>query len=171
MKIDEKKVPEKPRFWSQIARVVSQIVDIVSQVVEKLKDEPFLFVIAIVALLIGLALLSINLGSPNTRFIVAIIAILTFSVILRHFVIDIIQIRERQIGYIDLWKCSKCGHMNRWENWYCNNCKQKWEESKDTHMWLCKKCDEHNLWDNDFCTKCGKHYMMSPAAFNPEPFE
>lgn len=175
-----KKVSEKPQILSQIAAIVSQIVAIVSQVVKKIKDEKFLFVIAIVALLVGLTLLNVNLGSPNTRFIIAIIAILTFTVISGHFVIDVLRMREQenteklmlqQVGHIGLWKCSKCGYMNRWENWSCNNCKHKWKEDEDSHIWLCKKCNEHNLWENDFCSRCGKHYMTPPAAYNSSDSE
>jgi hypothetical protein len=60
--------------------------NIVSQVVSKIKNEPFLFVIAIVALIIGLVVLAVKLGSLDTRFIIVIIALLVFVVILGHYI-------------------------------------------------------------------------------------
>lgn len=138
--------------------------DIISQIVAKIRVQPFLFVIAIVALLIGLALLTTNLGSPDIRFIVGIIALLSSTVIFGYYTLAVLQLRGRmqKVGYIEVWKCSKCGHMNMWENYYCNNCKHKWKEkSKDLHMWKCTKCDEFNMWENDYCGKCNKFYKSS----------
>jgi hypothetical protein len=58
---------------------------IVSQAITKIKDEPFLFVIALVALLIGFTVVASKLGSPDLRFIVAVIAVLAFTVIVGHY--------------------------------------------------------------------------------------
>jgi hypothetical protein len=43
---------------------------IVSLVITKIRDEPFLFVIAVIALLIGFTVAASRLGSPDLRFIV-----------------------------------------------------------------------------------------------------
>jgi hypothetical protein len=67
---------------------------IASQVVTKIKNEPFLFVIAITALLIGLVVLAAGLGSPDLRFIVIVIALLAFVVILSHYLLAVLQIRR-----------------------------------------------------------------------------
>lgn len=66
---------------------------IVSQIVAKIKNEPFLFVIAIVALLIGLAILATNLGSPDLRFIVVVIALLASTVILGYYILAGLKMR------------------------------------------------------------------------------
>ena len=58
---------------------------IVSQAITKIRDEPFLFVIAVIALLIGFTVAASRLGSPDLRFIVAVIALLAFSVIVGHY--------------------------------------------------------------------------------------
>jgi len=60
--------------------------NIVSQAVKKITNEPFLFVIAIVALLIGLFVLGAKLGSPDLRFIIVVVALLAFVVILGYFI-------------------------------------------------------------------------------------
>ncbi len=67
---------------------------IASQVVTKIKNEPFLFVIAVTALLIGLVVLAAGLGSPDLRFIVIVIALLAFVVILGHYLLAVLQIRR-----------------------------------------------------------------------------
>lgn len=61
--------------------------NIASQAVEKIKNEPFLFVIAIVALLIGLFVSAVKLGSPDLRFIIIVIALLAFVVILGYYIL------------------------------------------------------------------------------------
>ena len=61
--------------------------NIVSKVVEKIQNEPFLFVIAIVALLIGLFVSAVKLGSPDLRFIIIVIALLAFVVILGYYIL------------------------------------------------------------------------------------
>ena len=66
---------------------------IVSQVVTKIKNEPFLFVIAIVALLIGLTVLFTGNESPNLRFIVITITILAILVILGYYMLAVLQMR------------------------------------------------------------------------------
>jgi hypothetical protein len=66
---------------------------IVSQVVEKIKNEPFLFVIAIAALLIGFAVVASGLGSSDLRFIVIVIAALAFVVIIGYYVQAGMQMR------------------------------------------------------------------------------
>lgn len=59
---------------------------LLSQVVAKIKDEPFLFVIAIVALIIGLVVLGTGLGSSMMWFTISIIAILAAAVIAGYYI-------------------------------------------------------------------------------------
>ena len=66
--------PAKGNYWG-----------IVSQAITKIRDEPFLFVIAVIALLIGFTVVASRLGSPDLRFIVAVIALLAFTVIVGHY--------------------------------------------------------------------------------------
>jgi hypothetical protein len=66
---------------------------IVSQVVAKIKNEPFLFVIAIAALLIGFAVVAAGLGSSDLRFIVVIIAALAFAVIIGYYIQSVLQMQ------------------------------------------------------------------------------
>jgi len=68
--------------------------NIVSQVVAKIRNEPFLFVIAVVSLLIGLTMLSAKLGSPDLRFVVVVIALLAFAVILGYYTLAGLQTRR-----------------------------------------------------------------------------
>src|SRR5215471_3215475 len=65
---------------------------VVSQAVARIKGEPFLFVIAIVALLIGLTALATGLGSPDLRFIVVVIALLAFAAILGYYGLTALQV-------------------------------------------------------------------------------
>lgn len=67
--------------------------NVVTQVVQKIKSEPFLFVIAIVALLIGLVTLAAGLGSTDLRFTIAVIALLAFAVIAGYYVQSALQTR------------------------------------------------------------------------------
>jgi len=57
-----------------------------SDLVKRLQDEPFLFVIAIAILLIGLTALGSALGSSDLRFIVLVIAFLALTVIIVYFI-------------------------------------------------------------------------------------
>lgn len=63
----------------------SPFTSIVSQVVEKIKNEPFLFAIAIIALVIALVITPSGLGSSDLRFVISIITALAFIVILGYF--------------------------------------------------------------------------------------
>ena len=71
---------------------------IVLQVVAKIRNEPFLFVIAVVSLLIGLTMVSAKLGSPDLRFIVFVVAVLAFAVILGYYMLAALQVRARGKG-------------------------------------------------------------------------
>ena len=62
------------------AKISGPYENIISQVVEKIRNEPFLFVIAVIALLIGLTILASGLGSSDLRFLIIIIAVLAFVV-------------------------------------------------------------------------------------------
>jgi hypothetical protein len=61
---------------------------VLQTVVKRIKNEPFLFIIAIVALLIGLAIQATNLASPDLRFVFMVIAILTFIAILGYYLLE-----------------------------------------------------------------------------------
>jgi len=58
---------------------------VVVQVVSKIKNEPFLFVIGVAALLVGLATFPTQLGSSDFRIIVIVIASLSFVVIVGYY--------------------------------------------------------------------------------------
>lgn len=68
--------------------------NIVQRVVEKIRNEPFLFVIAVVSLLIGLTMLSGQIGSRDLRFTIVVIASLAFAVILGYYVLAGLQMRR-----------------------------------------------------------------------------
>ena len=74
--------PAKSGYWG-----------IVSQAITKIRDEPFLFVIAVIALLIGFTVVASRLGSPDLRFIVAVIALLAFTVIVGHYLMAAMRSR------------------------------------------------------------------------------
>jgi hypothetical protein len=61
----------------------------VSEVVKKLKNEPFLFVIAIAALLSGLVVLATALGKPDLTFVIIVVAFLAWTVIIGYFIIEV----------------------------------------------------------------------------------
>src|SRR5437870_4321370 len=67
-----------------------------SELVKRLQDQPFLFVIAIAILLIGLTVLASALGSSDLRFIVLVIAFLALTVIIGYFIGKLIQVDTRQ---------------------------------------------------------------------------
>jgi type III secretory pathway component EscS len=68
---------------------------IASQAITRIKDEPFLFVIAVIALLIALTVAAARLGSPDLRFIVAVIAVLAFTVIAGYYLTAVVSSREK----------------------------------------------------------------------------
>ena len=57
----------------------------VGMVVKKISNEPFLFVIAITALLIGLVFVATKLGSLELRLVVAIVAVLAITAIIGYY--------------------------------------------------------------------------------------
>ena len=66
--------------------VLSKLLGIVSQAMEKIRDELFLFVIAVAALIIVFVVSGTTLVSSNDlRFTISVIAFLAFIVILVHF--------------------------------------------------------------------------------------
>src|SRR5215470_5972439 len=67
-----------------------------SELVKRLQNEPFLFVIAIAILLIGLTGLASALGSSDLRFIVFVIAFLALTGIIVYFIGKLIQVDTRQ---------------------------------------------------------------------------
>jgi hypothetical protein len=68
--------------------------NVVSQVVTKIKDEPFLFAIAVTALLIGLTVLATGTGSSNLRFMTIVIALLALVVILGYYILAVLKMRD-----------------------------------------------------------------------------
>lgn len=67
---------------------------IISQVVTKIKNEPFLFAIAVMALLIGLTV-AIRTGSSDLRFMTIVIAVLAGVVILGYYLLAVLQMRAK----------------------------------------------------------------------------
>ncbi|HEV8714411.1 MAG TPA: hypothetical protein VGX03_16490 [Candidatus Binatia bacterium] len=66
------------------------------ELVKKLQNEPFLFVIAIAILLIGLVVLASALGTSDLRFIVIVIAFLALTAIIGYFIGKLVQVETRQ---------------------------------------------------------------------------
>ncbi|HMG35437.1 MAG TPA: hypothetical protein VKM94_15980 [Blastocatellia bacterium] len=62
--------------------------EVVAQVVSKIKSEPFLFVIAVIALLVGLTIVPAQIGSSDLRVIVIVSASLAFMTIIGYYVRD-----------------------------------------------------------------------------------
>jgi len=65
------------------------------QAIAKIRHEPFLFVIAVIALLIALTTIASRLGSPDLRFIVIVVALLAFVVIAGYF---LMIVRQGKVG-------------------------------------------------------------------------
>jgi membrane protein implicated in regulation of membrane protease activity len=70
--------------------------DLLSEVVAKIKDQPFLFVIAIVALIIGVVVLGARLGSADLQFVITIIALLAVVVIAGYYVREGMKMAARK---------------------------------------------------------------------------
>jgi hypothetical protein len=68
---------------------------IVTLVIERVRDEPFLFTIAIVALLIPLLVVAANLGSPDLRLVIGLVGVLAFISILARYVRDVLRDVQR----------------------------------------------------------------------------
>lgn len=61
---------------------------IVAQAVSMIRNEPFLFVIGIAALLTGLLVVTAGLGSPDLRFLVLVITALAIVTIGRYYILE-----------------------------------------------------------------------------------
>ena len=59
---------------------------VLSGIVAKVREQPFLFVIAIAALIIGAVVLGARLGSSDLRFVITVIAVLAVLVIAGYYV-------------------------------------------------------------------------------------
>jgi hypothetical protein len=73
---------------------------IISQAVGKIRDEPYLFIIAITSLIIGFAVLASGMGSPDLRFamfVIAIVAVLALLVILVNYLREAQALRAKTI--------------------------------------------------------------------------
>jgi hypothetical protein len=68
----------------------------VTQVIAKIQGEPFLFVIAVAALLVGLAVLAAGLGSPTLRLTMTLIGVLAFVVIVGYYLLEGVRITRRR---------------------------------------------------------------------------
>lgn len=67
---------------------------LLSQIITKIKDQPFLFVIAIAVLLVSFAISASGMGSADLRFIVIVIAVLAFIAILGYYWLTSQQLRH-----------------------------------------------------------------------------
>lgn len=78
------------------------------QVVTQIKEEPFLFVIAIAILLFGIVVFATRLNPADLRFMVVIISLLAFVAILGHFVQTALQMTNKSgpLGEIQVEKGS-----------------------------------------------------------------
>lgn len=66
---------------------------------------------------------------------------------------------EKKAGYVEVWVCIRCNHVNKWSNHSCSNCEKKWEgNAREPKMWICLKCKTLNKWGVNFCGKCNKYY-------------
>lgn len=61
-------------------------VSLLSQTTSKIKDEPFLFVIAIIALIVGLVFLGGGVGPVQPRFVITIVALLAVIAIAGYYI-------------------------------------------------------------------------------------
>jgi hypothetical protein len=68
---------------------------VLARVVTKIKNEPFLFVIAIAVLVIGLSVLAAGVGAPELRFTILVIAALAAIVIVGYYVLAVVQIQSK----------------------------------------------------------------------------
>jgi hypothetical protein len=65
-----------------------------SAVVKRLRNQPFLFVLGIAALLVGLLTSGAGLGTPEFRLILALIGGLAFLVVIGYYVVAVLRVRE-----------------------------------------------------------------------------
>jgi hypothetical protein len=68
----------------------------VTLVSAKIQGEPFLFVIAVAALLVDLAILAAAPGSPTLRLTMTLIGVLAFVVILGYYVLEAVRVARRR---------------------------------------------------------------------------
>jgi len=68
---------------------------IVSQAITKIEDQPFIFVIAVIVLLVILELAAAKLGSPDLSFIVHVIAVLAITAIVGYYLKDVLSSRGK----------------------------------------------------------------------------
>jgi hypothetical protein len=62
---------------------------VLSEIAKKLTNQPFLFVIAIAILFVGLEMATMTHGTSNLRFVVLVIAFLALAVIIVYFIIEV----------------------------------------------------------------------------------
>jgi hypothetical protein len=88
---------QSPDNKQKSSKTPDSMTSIALEAIGRIKYQPFLFIIAIVALVIGLVLQATSLGSSNLRFLILVIAILTFITILGFYFIEALKIlRSRQ---------------------------------------------------------------------------
>lgn len=75
--------------------------EIVSQVIEKIQEEPFLFVIAIVTLLIPLITVASQLGTDDFRLVLWIIATLTLVTIMARYVREVLRSKQDSVTKVN----------------------------------------------------------------------
>jgi len=64
---------------------------LLSKIVAKIEHEPFLFIIAIVALITGAVVVGAGLGSATLRYIIAVIALLAIAAIGGYYLLGTVQ--------------------------------------------------------------------------------
>jgi hypothetical protein len=81
-------VPSEPSYENNDAgkKPTAPYEGLLSEIVARIRDQPFLFVIAIAALLVGAVVLGAKLGSSDLRFVITVIALLAVIVIAGYYV-------------------------------------------------------------------------------------
>ena len=125
-----------------------------SQVVTGIREQPFLFVIAIVILLISLVWAS-RLESPDLRFVVVIIAVLAFAALLGYWVQAVIttraELKDDEPHTIQPTQQNRPGiasnsALNQSDNTLQSNIESLQREQKPTYS------DEHPVADHQLST-------------------
>jgi hypothetical protein len=84
---EKKSIESQPNVSSDSKKSpLNTLADILDQIVTKIKNEPFLFVIGVVILLIMLVVLGKGLVSPDLHFIVVGIIVLALAVIIGYYI-------------------------------------------------------------------------------------
>ena len=76
---------------------------VLTEIVAKIKEEPFLFVMAIAALIVEAAIVGARLGSEDLRYLITVIAVLAVLVIAGYYIRDGMRVaaRKRRAGQLE----------------------------------------------------------------------